>query len=262
MVGDAISHAVLPGIVIAYLITKSFESIYMVVGASIIGILTTVLIEFLHKKAKVQEDAAIGVTFTWMFSIGVILISVFTRGTDLDQDCVLHGEILNVPFNLWILDNGINLGPVNVWSLGIINLFILGFVFFFFKQLYITTFDAAFASAMGISSSLWNYLLMGAVSFVTVASFESVGAILVVAFIVAPAATAYLLTDDLKKMLIYSSLIGIISSILGYGLASVINADIASSITTVMGLIFCLTLFFAPKHGVLFKKSAMKEPSL
>ena len=262
MVGDAISHAVLPGIVIAYLITKSFESIYMVLGAGIIGIITTFLIEFLHRKAKVQEDAAIGVTFTWMFSIGVILISVFTRGTDLDQDCVLHGEILNVPFNLWILESGINLGPVNVWTLGVINLFILGFVYFFFKQLYITTFDAAFATAMGISSSVWNYLLMGAVSFVTVASFESVGAILVIAFIVAPAATAYLLTDDLKKMLIYSSLIGIGSSVVGYGLASLINADIASSITTVMGLFFGLTLFFAPKHGVFFKNRSVKEASL
>lgn len=262
MVGDAISHAVLPGIVIAYLITKSFESIYMVVGAAIIGIITTFLIEFLHRKAKVQEDASIGVTFTWMFSIGVILISMFTRGTDLDQDCVLHGEILNVPFNLWILESGINLGPVNVWTLGVINVFILSFVYFFFKQLYITTFDAAFASAMGISSSVWNYLLMGAVSFVTVASFESVGAILVIAFIVAPAATAYLLTDDLKKMLTYASLIGIVSSVLGYGLASLINADIASSITTVMGLLFGLTLLFAPKHGVLFKNKSIKEASL
>lgn len=262
MVGDAISHAVLPGIVIAYLITQSFQSIYMVVGAAIIGIITTFLIEFLHRKAKVQEDAAIGVTFTWMFSIGVILISVFTRGTDLDQDCVLHGEILNVPFNLWILDNGTNLGPVNVWTLGVINLFILSFVYFFFKQLYITTFDAAFASAMGISSSVWNYLLMGAISFVTVASFESVGAILVIAFIVAPAATAYLLTDNLKRMLTYSSLIGIVSSVLGYGLASLINADIASSITTVMGLLFGLTLFFAPNHGVLFKNKPVKQTLL
>lgn len=259
MVGDAISHAVLPGIVIAYLITKSFESIYMVIGAGVIGIITTFLIEFLHKKAKVQEDASIGVTFTWMFSLGVILISVFTRGTDLDQDCVLHGEILNVPFNLWLLDNGINLGPVNVWTLGVINVFILSFTFVFFKELYITTFDAAFATAIGISSSLWNYLLMAAVSFVTVASFESVGAILVIAFIVGPAATAYLLTDNLKKMLVYASSFGIISSIIGYEFAIIINGDIASSITTIIGFFFLITLLFAPKYGAFCSKNKLQE---
>ena len=258
MVGDAISHAVLPGIVIAYLITKSFDSVYMVLGAAAIGIITTFLIEFLHRKARVQEDAAIGVTFTWMFSLGVILISAFTRNTDLDQDCVLHGEIINVPFNLWITDNGYNMGPVNVWTLGVFNIIILAFVKLCYKELYITTFDAAFATAVGISATLWNYLLMGAVSFVTVASFESVGAILVIAFIVGPPATAYLLTDNLNKMMIIATGIGVLASILGYHLAALINADVASSVTTIIGLLFFITLFFAPKYGVLAKGKAVK----
>ena len=254
MVGDAISHAVLPGIVIAYLVTKSFDSIYMVIGAGIIGIITTFLIEFLHRKARVQEDASIGVTFTWMFSLGVILISVFTRNTDLDQDCVLHGEIINVPFNLWITDNDINLGPVNVWTLGIFNIIIISFVTLCYKELYITTFDTVFATAIGISTTLWNYLLMGAVSFVTVASFESVGAILVIAFIVGPPATAFLLTDNLKKMIAIAILVGISASILGYQLAALINADVASSVTTIIGVLFALALFFSPQHGILMKK--------
>lgn len=254
MIGDAISHAVLPGIVIAYLITSSFDSVYMVFGAATIGIITTFLIEFLHRKARIQEDASIGVTFTWMFSLGVILISLFTRNTDLDQDCVLHGEIINVPFNLWITDNGYNLGPINTWTLGIINILVLLFLWIFYKELYITTFDTVFATAIGISASLWNYLLMGAVSFVTVSSFESVGAILVIAFIVGPPATAYLLTDNLKKMIFIAVFIGIVSSILGYYLAAALNTDVASSITTIIGVLFTITLFFAPKYGVLKKK--------
>lgn len=259
MVGDAISHAVLPGIVIAYLVTKSFDSVYMVIGAGIIGIITTFLIEFLHRKARVQEDASIGVTFTWMFSLGVILISVFTRNTDLDQDCVLHGEIINVPFNLWITDNGINLGPVNVWTLGIFNIIIISFVTLCYKELYITTFDTIFATAIGISTTLWNYLLMGAVSFVTVASFESVGAILVIAFIVGPPATAFLLTDNLKKMIAIAMSLGITASILGYQLAALINADVASSITTIIGIQFAITLFFSPQHGILMSKKNTKS---
>lgn len=251
MVGDAISHAVLPGIVIAYLVTKSFDSFYMVAGAAIIGILTTFLIEFFHRKAQVQQDASIGITFTWMFSLGVILISVWTRGTDLDQDCVLHGEIINVPFNLWITTAGNNMGPINIWFLGIINTLIIGFIVIFYRQLYITTFDASFATALGISASLWNYLLMGSVSFVTVSSFESVGAILVIAFIVAPAATAQLLTDNLQRMIFIAIGVGVFSAIIGYYLAYQINADVASSITAVMGIVFMLTLFFAPQYGIL-----------
>lgn len=258
MIGDAISHAVLPGIVIAYLVTKSFDSIYMVIGAGLIGIITTFLIEFLHRKARVQEDASIGVTFTWMFSLGVILISVFTRNTDLDQDCVLHGEIINVPFNLWITDAGTNLGPVNVWTLGIFNIIIISFVTLCYKELYITTFDTIFATAIGISTTLWNYLLMGAVSFVTVASFESVGAILVIAFIVGPPATAFLLTENLKKMIGIAIILGITASIIGYQLAALINADVASSVTTIIGLQFAIALFFSPQHGILINKIKSK----
>src|SRR3990170_8563959 len=111
MVGDAISHAVLPGIVLAFLISGSRDSITMLVGAGLIGIVTTFLIEFLHKKAKLQTDASIGVTFTWLFAVGVVLISLFAGQVDLDQDCVLYGEIAYVPLDLWITGNGTIMGP-------------------------------------------------------------------------------------------------------------------------------------------------------
>ena len=248
MVGDAISHAVLPGIVIAYLMTGSRDSVWMIVGAGLLGIFTTFLIEFFHKRARVQTDAAIGVTFTWLFALGIILISVFAGQIDLDQDCVLYGEIAYVPLDLWITKSGTNFGPVALHISIIVLLINVLFVRVGFKQLYLTTFDPAFATTVGISVGLWNYLLMGAVSMTTVASFESVGAILVVALLVAPPATAYLLTDSFRKMMAITCVLAIIISIAGYYLAVVLDGSIAGAIVTVAGL--CFGAVFAYKRLV------------
>lgn len=255
MVGDAISHAVLPGIVVAFLITGSRDSGAMLTGAVTIGILTTFFIEFFHKKARLQSDAAIGVTFTWLFAIGVILISVFAGKVDLDQDCVLYGEIAYVPLDLVFNKNGEVLAPKAIIVSGSILCLVLGFVILCYRRLFLTTFDPAYASAIGISTVLWHYLLMGAVSVTTVASFESVGAILVVALIVAPAATAYLLTDNFKVMLALSVLIGIVASAGGYYLAAAIDGSIAAAIATVCGLIFLAAAVIISSKKVLQKKA-------
>lgn len=250
MVGDAISHAVLPGIVIAFLVTGSRDSIPMLIGAGLLGVLTTFLIEFFHRYARVQADASIGVTFTWLFAIGIILISVFAGQVDLDQDCVLYGEIAYVPLDLWLTDTGLSMGPRTVWTLGFVTLLIIAFIIAGYKELFLTAFDPAYAAAIGISTSLWYYLLMTAVSLTTVASFESVGAILVVAFIVAPPATAYLLTDNFKTMLVLSVLLGITASVAGYYLAVWMDGSIAGAIATVTGLEFSLAFLFSPTHGI------------
>lgn len=254
MVGDAISHAVLPGIVIAFLVSGSRDSVTMLLGAGLIGVLTTFLIEFFHKKARLQTDASIGVTFTWLFAVGVVLISLFAGKVDLDQDCVLYGEIAYVPLDVIITDGGSNLGPRAIYIMGTIFIVIVAFIALFFKELFLTTFDPAYASAIGISTALWHYLLMGAVSATTVASFESVGAILVVALLIAPAATAYLITDNFKWMLIIASLAGILSSVSGYYLAVWVDGSIAGAIAALSGVLFILALMFSPTHGLLFKK--------
>ena len=227
----------------------------MLVGAGVIGILTTFLIEFLHKKAKLQTDASIGVTFTWLFAVGVVLISLFAGKVDLDQDCVLYGEIAYVPLDLWLTDSGIVMGPRALYIVGSILLLIAIFIVAGYKELLITTFDPAYASAIGISTTLWHYLLMGAVSATTVASFEQVGAILVVALMIAPAATAYLITDDFKWMLIFSSAIGVLCSITGYYLAVWADSSIAGAIATMAGVFFAIAFVFSPTHGILFKKA-------
>ncbi len=240
MVGDAISHAVLPGIVIAYLLSGSRETLPMLIGAAILGVLTTVLIELFSKKANLQMDASIGITFTWLFAIGIILISLFAGQVDLDQDCVLYGEIAYVPLDLWITDSGYNLGPRTVWIASGLLLLLLLFIWKGYKGLFITTFNEEFAKALGIGVAFWHYALMGAVSLTTVVSFESVGAILVVAFLIVPPATAYLITNELKKMLFLSSIFGIISAIGGYYLAVLINGSIAGAIASIAGLLFLI----------------------
>lgn len=259
MVGDAISHAVLPGIVIAFLLSGSRDSTTMLIGAGLIGILTTFLIEFFHTKAKLQTDASIGVTFTWLFAIGVVLITAFAGKVDLDQDCVLYGEIAYVPLDVVITDDGTVLGPRAIYIMAVVLIGVIVFVSLNFKELFLTTFDPAFAKAIGISTALWHYLLMGAVSATTVASFESVGAILVVALLIGPAATAYLLTDDLPHMIFIAVVAGMIGSVSGFYLAVQIDGSIAGGIATMIGVIFMIALFFSPNHGVLRKyKSSSK----
>lgn len=263
MVGDAISHAVLPGIVIAFLLSGSRDSVTMLIGAGLIGIATTFLIEFLHKKARLQTDASIGVTFTWLFAVGVVLISLFAGKVDLDQDCVLYGEIAYVPLDLWITESGTIMGPRALYVVGTILALVVVMISLGYKEFFVTTFDPAFASAIGISTTVWHYMLMGAVSATTVASFEQVGAILVVALLIAPAATAYLLTNRFGVMLVLASLTGVLSSITGYFLAVWLDSSIAGAIAVMAGVFFALALLFSPRHGVLFRKAkTVHEPDI
>jgi len=234
MVGDAISHAVLPGIAIAFLVSGSRSSVPMLIGAALVGMFCTVLIELFHKKAKLQEDASIGISFTWLFAVGVILITFFADTVDLDQECVLYGDITFVNFETTA---GV---PNAVWMLGAVCILVISAITIGYKGLFITTFDPDFAATLGISTALWHYGLMGAVSINTVMSFESVGAILVVAFMIVPGATAYLLTHSLKKMLWLSVAIGIIASISGYYFALWLNASVSGGMVTMLGLEFVL----------------------
>lgn len=259
MVGDAISHAVLPGIVIAFLLTGTRDSFEMIIGAALLGILCTFFIEFFHKKAKLQTDAAIGVTFTSLFALGVILISVFAGQVDLDQECVLYGEIAYVPIDLWISDSGVNMGPRALYISALTLIVNILFIRVGFKQLYLTTFDPAFAATTGISVALWNYLLMGSVSMTTVAAFDSVGAILVVALLVAPPATAYLLTDNFRRMLLITCGIAIVISILGYYLAVMLDGSIAGAVVAVAGVLFGIAYLFSPSNGILMRRIIQRK---
>lgn len=243
MVGDAISHAVLPGIAIAYLLSQSRASLPMFLGAALVGVFATVVIEILSKKWKVQSDASIGMTFTTLFALGVVLITFWSDKVDLDQECVLYGEIAFVPFNTWTMA-GKSMGPIALWTSGILLILVLIYTLVGYKGLLMSSFNADYAAVLGIGIGAWNLSLMSMVSLATVVSFESVGAILVVALLVAPAATAYLISSQLKTMIGLSALFGFTGSLGGYFLSAALDTSIAGGIATTLGVQFAVVLVF------------------
>lgn len=260
MLGDAISHAVLPGIVIAYFIAGERASLPILVGAALLGMLVTVMIEWLQKKGRLQMDASIGVSFTSLFAVGIILVSLFAGQIDIDADCVLHGEIAYVPLDTFYF-NGMDLGPRPIWILGISLIVISLFVWRGYKGLYLTTFDVGYAATLGVSVAFWHYGLMAAVSLSTVVSFESVGAIIVVAFLTVPPATAYLISKKLSVMIKLTLLAGFTSSFGGYFLAYAIDGSIAGAMSVVAGLQFAITLAFTKSQKRLEQRGIiLKSP--
>lgn len=252
MIGDAISHSVMPGIVIAFLISGSRESLLMMFAALVFGLFTTFLIG-LFQRSGIQSDASIGVVFTALFAIGVILVSLFARQVHLDQDAILYGEIAFVHWNLWEI-GGVSMGPKAVWLLGFTLLVIVAVIGLLYKQFKLCSFDPALAAAIGIPVAFFHYLLMGLVSMATVSSFESVGAILVVGMLIVPASTAYLLTDRLGSMIVISAAVGIASTFLGYGASIVLDASIAGCMVCAAGILFIIAFLFSPSHGLIVRK--------
>lgn len=259
MLGDAISHAVLPGLVIAFLVTSSRNVLPMIIGAGIMGLFTAFLIESLSRTGKLYRDAAMGIVFTFLFAVGVILVSVFAEQVDLDQECVLYGEIAYTPFDTFIV-GGISYGPRAVWILGGVLLANLMFIILFFRQLKICSFDPALAIALGISERLWHYLLMLMVSLTVVAAFESVGAILVVAMLIIPGATAHLITSRLIPFLFVSVGVGILSALAGFFGASVYDASIAGFMAVAGGAIFAIVVIGTKIKQFMLTKIGAVQP--
>ncbi|MBM7716173.1 metal ABC transporter permease [Siminovitchia sp. FSL H7-0308] len=263
MLADAISHTVLLGIVLAFLISQSLDGIYMLIGATVVGLLTAFFVQLLNSSG-VQSDAAIGVVFTSLFAVGVILISMYAGNVHLDVNHALMGEITFTPWDT-VTINGMNIGPKAVWMLGTVLFINILIIFLFYKEFKIASFDPQMALAIGIPVLFIHYLMMGMVSLTTVASFDSVGAILVVAMLIVPGATAYLLTDKLHVMLWLSALVGVLSAVIGYYSATLLNVSIAGAMATAGGLIFALVFVLSPTHGLLSKcmaKRKIHSPSL
>lgn len=250
MISDAISHSILPGIVIGFFITQDLNSPLLIFLAAFTGVITVIMVEYIQKTGLVKEDTAIGLVFPALFSIGVILISKNAGDVHLDVDAVLLGELAFAPFNRLEIA-GTDLGPKSLWIMGSILLIIIGLLVLFFKELKVSTFDAGLSSALGFSPLVIHYGLMSVSSITIVGAFDAVGAILVVAMMIAPAATAYLLTEDLKKMIGLSLFFGVASAILGYWVANILDASISGSIATTLGVIFLMVYLFAPKKGLI-----------
>lgn len=214
MMGDAISHAVLPGLAVAFLLTGSRASLGMFIGAVIIGILTALFTQWISRFGQVDRGASMGIVFTTLFAIGLILIARAAEKVDLDADCVLYGAIEFVPLDTITL-LGANIPRATV-IIGVILLINLSLILAFFKEFRLSAFDPNLCDTMGFSSNRMHYLLMTMVSVTTVACFESVGSIIVIAMLIAPPATALLITNRLVPLLIISSLLGTIAAIGGH----------------------------------------------
>ena len=217
----------------------------MFVGAVVVGLLTTFLTQTLHQYARVPSDASMGIVFTAMFALGVVLVKKFTGGLHFDIGCVYEGALELVPFadRVWGLPRPL----LSTLVVLVVNLFTLAM---FWKEFKLSSFDAALATTMGFSATAMHYLLMTLVSITTVASFEVVGAILVVAMLIIPASTAHLLVDRLGWMVVLAAVIGVAAAVLGYWGGGYWDTSISGMMTVAAGGMYALAVLASPKYGV------------
>ena len=248
LMGDALSHAVLPGLVVAFLLSGSTSILPLFVGAVFCGLLTTFLTQTLHQYARVPSDASMGVVFTSLFALGVVLVKKYISGLHFDIACIYEGTL-----ELVSLAEPIAGLPRPLFTTLLVLLLNLAILILLWKELKVSSFDPALATTMGFSATALHYLLMTLVAVTAVASFEAVGSILVVAMLIVPAATAHLLTDRLLLMVAYSALVGIASSVIGYWAASIWNTNIAGMMTVAAGFLYGLAVLFSPRYGICSK---------
>lgn len=261
MVSDSITHTILLGIVLAFFITQDLASPFLLIGAAAVGVLTVWLTELAAKTRLVSEDSATGLVFPLLFSVAIILITRYAGSVHLDTDSVLLGELAFAPFERIVLF-GVDIGAKGIYVCAAIFAMNLLFSKLFFKELTLSSFDPVLGTVIGISPVFFHYALMGMVSLTTVGAFEAVGSVLVVAFMIAPPAAAYLLTDNLKKMIALSILFAGLSAVLGYHSAVFFDVSIAGMMAVMTGLIFLISFLFAPKRGFIsdvIRKKQQKE---
>ncbi|MBZ0202625.1 MAG: metal ABC transporter permease [Ignavibacteria bacterium] len=244
LIGDALAHAVLPGVVVSFMVAGKSE-LALFIGAVVSGILTVLLIGFVNRNSRIKEDTSIGIIFTGAFALGILLVSQLKQ-VHIDLSSYLFGDVL-----------GVSTGDI---TLSLIIMFIIIIcIVVFYKQLLITSFDPTMALTIGISTTVVHYMLMTLLSMSIVAGLQSVGVILIIAMLITPPATAYLLSDSLKKILILSALIGVLSSVIGLYLSYHLNFASGASIVLVAVTIFLLVFLFSPKEGVVTKLIRRRE---
>ena len=245
---DAISHSILLGIILMFLWIQQLHSFFLLIGAAAMGLITVICVELLIATRCIKKDVAIGLLFPLFFSIGVLLITGYARNVHLDSDMVLLGEMAFAPFNR-LLFYGIDFGPVAVWQLLLILILNISFMTLFYKELVISTFDTRYAQVLGMYPIIFHYALMSITSITAVGAFDAVGAIVVVALMIVPASTAFLLTKKVSTMIFLSAVFSILSSLLGFICAIEFDVSIAGAIASSAGLIFFIILI-----GSIFNK--------
>lgn len=267
LLGDAISHAVLPGLVAAFLLTGERSSLPMFIGAVVAGVLTALLTESVRRVGNVEEGASIGVVFTSLFAIGLILLHIYGRRIDLDPGCVLYGLIEGTPDDL-VSILGFNVPRVLV-PLAVVFALNAGVIALLFKELRLSSFDPALSTSLGVNAGVMHHLLMTLTAITAVAVFEAVGSIIVVAMLVVPAAAAHLLTDRLGRTVVLAAVIAAVAAALGQVSAVALpglldirfgpdgtpirSVGIAGSIAVASGVLLLLAFLFSPTHGLVVR---------
>lgn len=261
LIGDALSHAVLPGVVIAFIVTKNSGSLSLLFGALIAGLVTAVLINLVTRFSRTKEDSAIGIVFTAFFALGIILISAMPRGVHFDLKCFLFGDPLAVVSPAWktLFDEGFwqgvgNFAATDFGMMAIICPIVVVVVVLLYHPLKLISFDPLVAAAMGLPVVLFHYLLMGMLSATVVAGLKTTGVILVVAMVITPASAAYQLTNRFSIMLLLAAVFGGVSAAAGMSLAFITNAPTGPAMVIVAATIFLLAMFFSPSHGFVFDR--------
>lgn len=262
MIGDALSHSVLPGIVVAFLITQEHHSFVTSLFGAGLGLFAVFAMNFLSQRGGLKKDAAIGIIYTLLFSVGIILISSLAKNADIDAECVIFGDLGNVPFQEYKKALGIEL-PVQTWILLLFLIFNLTILLKGAKGFNISIFDAQHARAMGINTVVWSYSLLCLTSLSTVFSFESVGAIMVISLLVIPAGFARILTNRMRPMIAIAVTFSAVCSFIGYFCSLALNINIVACIAALMGS--CLLTLVIFKAEILLKqqrKNKIKAESL
>ncbi|MFM9105959.1 MAG: metal ABC transporter permease [Chloroflexota bacterium] len=255
MLGDAISHAALLGIVAAYWLTGGKNPLAVLAAATLAGVLTAALVAAVRRSGLAAADAAIGLVFPAMFAIGVIAISRMPPTLHLDVEHVLFGEIAYAPLDVARVA-GVDLGYRSLWTAGAMAALNLALAALFFKELQLTTFDAELARTQGFRPDLVGLGLTTATAATVTVAFDSVGSILAIGMLIVPAATAWLLTDDLARMIGAACATSALAAATGYLAARAIDGSIAGAMVAAAGVLFMAALVFGPKHGLLARRMA------
>lgn len=263
LVGDAISHSILPGLVAAFLVFRHVSVGAMFAGALAAGLTTVLLIEFIHQQSRVKPDAAICIAFTTLFALGVVLMSMLeTKGSfHIDAECVLYGEIAFVPLEPPAIWNGWELGPPSVLRMAAVLAAVAAAIFVFYKELLVTSFDPGLAKSLGMRTGVWHYGLMGALAIVVVSAFESVGAILAVAMLIVPPMFAGEISDRLPVRLALTVLHAALSAVLGLHLSVWLNCSAAGAMVVAAAALFAAAWAFSQvRRLILFTRAGRETP--
>lgn len=249
MSADSITHTILLGIVLAFMAVNDLSSPLLLLGAALVGTVTVWLTELLTKTRLVSSDSATGIIFPLLFSVAVILITKYAGSAHLDTDSVLLGELAFAPFDRMTI-GGIDIGAKGIYISGGLLIINILFVSVFFKELTVASFDPVLAAVMGFSPALIHYSLMTVVSVTAVGAFETAGSVLVTAFMIAPAAAAYLLTDNLRNMIFIAVAIGTACGVLGFHTAILLDVSISGSMACYAGVFLGAAAVWKKKKAV------------